>query len=764
MPFMKDISVRASKEVQAQQLTVSITSFATGSAGYFTSSASGSYEFIAGGATAITPVTMTISASVQNGTAPYLVSWTSSYGESSAYPFGINRNSSSLTYDQYSLQDTKWEVRVSDSSTPIQVASASVYAITVGAEESGNPVVWAATNGTNLPKDLHSLELGGFAYGNFVNPVKKIDDSIKYAVPNETRIKVKSGIFPENPVINKKIHSLNGAADGGTSSISSSNYFIYSTKEFPTGIRHTNVITGFNSSSFSTIAVSTTGSIQTAIYDVAISGTIQILPGVHEITGSISASVGTRTTYYIQGKVVPTGSSDTYIYDPESKIRLSSTISTESIFRINDYGLGGNSFTSSHPIYISNLELQITNTGSFFYIPNPIDRHVICSQMVMFSIVTGSTVERMMTLTERNANSNNSSVFPLDKNYNINNLIIDNRDAGFGNSYVHFGKYTPIVLQWGNGNSQRIDYLRALDNLFHNVESNFYLDPMGMNGLGISGSRVNSTNNVDGTAANTVSTNVVASTRRGILGRGDNRYNGHGYLLHTSASTTGTSVWYVEQSQRLLSNSSSFSTFCVFTPSATASVTYPRRTFYKWGDHENGFNITFTSSRLEINLYASSSNGATRSLASMHVNNVEIEKMYLAELFFDGSSTNKRIGMALYDSASMITSSYFTSTQFPLTEVLGQRVDNTLISFTSIGAKTGAIRLSDNYTFATTGRADPYWGSFSTVALYSTIDQSPTVRNAAHSDEFCRSVYNVLRRKYFPTSSIVQRGISSDLA
>ena len=100
MPFLKNIGLKTKKGGVLSALSVTLSSIASGSSGYFTSSAGVLYT----GASVNTPSNVNYQVTASGGTQPYTIQWSSSI----AYPGGYAtaENQSSFTWQHMLVNKT----------------------------------------------------------------------------------------------------------------------------------------------------------------------------------------------------------------------------------------------------------------------------------------------------------------------------------------------------------------------------------------------------------------------------------------------------------------------------------------------------------------------------------------------------------------------------------------------------------------------------------------------------------------------------------
>jgi hypothetical protein len=185
----------------------------------------------------------------------------------------------------------------------------------------------------------------------------------------------------------------------------------------------------------------------------------------------------------------------------------------------------------------------------------------------------------------------------------------------------------------------------------------------------------------------------------------------------------------------------------------SGSTSFPRGIVSKTGDLNFGWSFVISGSNLISSIYNNYGPGSSTQIVSMETP-VSASTLYIAEIFFDSSSFAKQVGMGVYDTWGTVTSSYFTRNQFSSSGVIPMLSTGGPEGYTSLGVATGQYRTSGYSQTVTTGRYDAFAGCIPEYYV--------GTNSASRSDARQREMYNYLRWKYFPTSSIVYRGISSD--
>lgn len=745
MPLLKNISVKSIKSAGGggvQSLSVgAITATATGSAGYFTSSIINGINRIYTGATYYDPNAIYITfstSSVTGGTGPYTCKWTSSKDNYPAYSgYTQGTVTGSMTTKAFSGDFDRWTVTVTDSATPPNIATASIDSIIYGNDFEIFVGTWFGVTGSDT--QVYDPVVNYFFPGGLDLPLATIGAGLLYCVPGETFINVASGTYAETPVISKIPVTIDGTADtNGNPAIASGSYFVYGTKISETGsfrsphpVTNTPVIRGFLSSSFDIIGVNTSGSIQGAVFDVQPSGTIQILGGVHEINTPISTSYGKQINF--RGVHVPTGSNDTYYYQPQSILRRA-----DSSFPIFATGVATpNNTGSAHTV--SNLALEKSVTGSFFTISANDTRNYIL-EMVRFRIITGSVAQEMYTwgnatggsipfiLPNSGSTTGNGMASPVRPlvSPNIINIyahINDIKYSGFGSGQVIAGVYSP----YPSSNSSSYSTLVPRHDFWEFA-----------NNSGPAGALISTIENISGVGAVAI-TNGLTDPTKPVLSFSSSFYNENYYGNFNGINQNLEVNWGGFQ------HTGSY-IVGIFTSHA---VSQSRQVVFKVGDETKGTSVVVTGSQVCLTIY----NNVTSPTGSVFMlTDITTNQQYMAEIFFDGTSTNKRVGMALYGTSSLITSSYFSSTNFAPSS-FGLPVIGTTNRW-SIGCAVNRYRTLNTLSTAT-GRRDHFNG---TVAMVSYVQHQRNFYNDARQTSF----YRTMRAKYFSSSSIVQRGISQD--
>ncbi|MFN6112833.1 MAG: T9SS type A sorting domain-containing protein, partial [Bacteroidota bacterium] len=180
---------------------------------------------------------------------------------------------------------------------------------------------------------------------------------------------------------------------------------------------------------------------------------------------------------------------------------------------------------------------------------------------------------------------------------------------------------------------------------------------------------------------------------------------------------------------------------------------------YKHGNHENGLSIVLigTSNATEsIRMTLYDNVGGTQRAVSRTFNNVAQDAIYVAQMFFDGSSTTQRVGMSLDNDAGQVDEQVWTDAGFGVTSLTAPALpdNNTNIS---MGGRQGYVRFSDVLpgTNGATSAADYNNGAGVTNffgGAESRIGEVLVYNTAAKSTR--DAIYCYMRNKYLTTSSV----------
>jgi len=733
MPFVKNISLKRKKSAAAPApMSFSITATATGSAGYFTGSNSKIYS----GATTLTPIYITFTtSSVVNGTPPYICKWTAS---TSYWPPGYvsGTDTGSITVETYAYESERWTATITDSSNPPNVVSSSFDSIIYSADFELFVGTWDATGSDTQDLDLNNIP------GGTLKPLKTIDAAIRYAVPDNTIILVASGTYNENPVLDKRVYLIDGTADvNGNPSLGSGNYFIYGTTDLTGSFSRVrnSVIKGFTSSSFDIIGVSPSGSIEMALTDSTSSKTVQLLEGVYDINQPITANKWFNTT--ITGVPINTISGSSYSdFTPKTILRIPNSNATMFIAYPNASGSGRMSTIRNITMekYWEQGRLIVISAsvllGTDLYVENCRFRTI--SQSIAYDLyynnVMGggqSSLGWSTSLTPQTG----SLTYQAPNRFTFDT----SRTSGFGSGRIIFGPYTGVPHSHiGTSSIIGFNPWEYFNMAHHDLTIAF----------AVSGSttvqrvyQAGGSGNISG----------VLSTHRPIIGWGDWRYNGTQYLKFDGTSDV------MIKGITSIPATSSLSFFCVFGPNSLTN--HPAGIIYKVGNSFNGMTLAMTGSQVALTFYQTGSDAVTT--ASVHMlAPVSNGTYYLAEMFFDGTSgaLDKRIGMALYGTSSLITSSYFSTSSFSIPNLKFGAA--TALQNHCIGGGNGNWRVADHRIVSGTSIASDYYNG-TWAMTYIDVYANVAAGYYSHSNRARKAVYDILRLTYFPSSSFVTHSL-----
>jgi hypothetical protein len=738
MPFVKNISLKRNKKIAQGGITISLAATATGSSGYFTSSNSVLYT----GASVNTPSNITYTVVVAGGTPPYNIQWSASLAYSTGYSPGDNQ--SSITIPTYAGEQDTWTVRVSDATSNV---SASINTIIFGDDPP-------SLNVSTLGSDTPAFQVNDI-YGSTAMPLRTIDAAIRYAIPNETTIYVSSGTYTENPRISKSV-IISGSSSPG---LGSGNYFIYDTvwASRPTSsLAASRIVHGFTESSFATIGVTTSGSIQQAIYDVSSSGVVYPLAGVHIISSSIRLNQIHSGLVTINGVHVNTGSG-TFPQDIVPTTILRTPNDQTVMFRAFNTG------STSAQFALSNLALETYPSSSYLMIDSGVFKNIYL-EMVQFRTISSSVANTryMNSITNNTSTWGSSNLTDSRITYAARNIstdarhpnppgiggsqfgpIFDAAEIGFGTGRVIYGPYAPF----------RTGYFNRTTGDMQRIEAHSYFDANHAEQTAVDVRTQRLSDCSRGT--NRQLQNPATSTTRPFFRCfNNNLYNGLAYLDFGNDGATPND--YLQASRISTNSTSSINGMLVFSP---YSLTQNRGVIYKIGDNNYGLTFAMTGSFLATTFYSrNSAQTVTASVCMLAP--VSTGTYYLAELFFDSGSINKRVGMALYGTSSMITSSYFSSTEYPVSEWI---VEGALgaVNNEIMGAAAGNYRVNNYIATPNLGTlADYYSGSI--AGVYIRHQSSDYADVYAHRNRERKQLFDFLWMKFFPSSSYVSHSLISD--
>jgi hypothetical protein len=164
---------------------------------------------------------------------------------------------------------------------------------------------------------------------------------------------------------------------------------------------------------------------------------------------------------------------------------------------------------------------------------------------------------------------------------------------------------------------------------------------------------------------------------------------------------------------------------------------------YKHGNQTNGMSFAVIGDAVgnddfEVNIY-NEKTGSTTQYATLDVANLAANTTYIAQAYFDGSSTSNRVGLALHNDAGDMGTSNIASASFDVTSLTTPAVG--AATNISLGARSGSTYV-DGGAVTTVGVGNYFNGKVAELIVLNTA--SSTARDA---------VYCYLRNKYFTTQA-----------
>jgi hypothetical protein len=565
--------------------------------------------------------------------------------------------------------------------------------------------------------------------GSFQRPLMSVTKANDIAMTGETIniLQNLSGGTPDlapicegdnGPVITKNVTIkryafVGGSPNSGLSQIFAEPVFCAS-KSFVLG---TSAVQ-FNGFTPSALFVNTDGSIQFAIDTVTSVGTVTLLPGTWNITSPLTTS----DAITLQGS--PTNLSTAACDMAPTSILRAAGLTKLMIF------------SGSTTKTVRGLDLTVgqsggvspTTTGRFFDIPAGSSGNINTSGIIYrldddANPATASVRLFGITNVDFSAGAMND----------VAKFINDGRDAlGFGTGIVVHGMQAPLPSD--------------------NLEIGWKAEDVGA-AAAANGSQVLTLNPMNTMAAPIVLSPGAAATRplwrnpaNGINGRAGIFFDGVNDYL--SKALTGSVVSGAQKS-----------VFAAFKTRNTDVADGAVQVIYKHGNHENGLSIVLigTSNATEsIRMTLYDNVGGTQRAVSRTFNNVAQDAIYVAQMFFDGSSTTQRVGMSLDNDAGQVDEQVWTDAGFGVTSLTAPALpdNNTNIS---MGGRQGYVRFSDVLpgTNGATSAADYNNGAGVTNffgGAESRIGEVLVYNTAAKSTR--DAIYCYMRNKYLTTSSV----------
>ncbi|MFN4985867.1 MAG: T9SS type A sorting domain-containing protein, partial [Ignavibacteria bacterium] len=436
-----------------------------------------------------------------------------------------------------------------------------------------------------------------------------------------------------------------------------------------------------------TLGVKSTGSIQRAVHNA--SSTVNILANAtHTITSAIN--VYKTSAFTIQGVAV--SMSGTCALAPTSKIHTSTT------------GLKMFNMTGSGTKTVTDLEMKVGDvTGRFFEIPSGSSGNVATERMLF----KNSSSDELRGL--QNTDRNNGGTY-----YDVARYVNDKYDAGFGTGEVQFGNYAPlnstkVVVGWKAEDAGTSTTDTRVSTLYP------YKTTVNLTNSGLDG--------VKPTYKSRTANTTYFNTNAYLNFDGVDEY----LEVNTTADINGSTAGGEK------------AMFVVFrTPSTLQGADV---IIYKHGDEDQGISIGLDDgNRIEMNVY--DNNGQARYATFNTTNAAEINTTYIAQLYFDGDHTDRRVGFAVDKATAQVNEGHVNSTNFPITQLTTPVIG--AANRISVGARVNRTYF-DGAAIITTGRANYFKGEIAEIVM--TDDATPSRRDA---------VYCYLRNKYFSANQDVE--------
>ncbi|HBB25096.1 MAG TPA: hypothetical protein DCZ59_02410, partial [Bacteroidetes bacterium] len=481
----------------------------------------------------------------------------------------------------------------------------------------------------------------------------------------------------------------------------------------------------------SALFVNTDGSIQFAIDTVTSVGTVTLLPGTWNITSPLTTSDGIT----LQGS--PTNLSTAACDMAPTSILRAAGLTKLMIF------------SGSTTKTVRGLDLTVgqsggvspTTTGRFFDIPTGSSGNINTSGIIyrFDDDANPSTAQvRLFGITNPDVSAGTMN--------DVAKFVNDGRDeVGVGSGVVEFGNQSPlpitgITVGWkaedvGTAAATNGSQVLVL-NQMNPMEAPIVLNP-----------------------GSTTTRPLWRNPANGLGGRAGLFFDGVNDYL-----SKGVTEAVVSGAQK--------SVFAAFKTSNSDVASGVVQVIYKHGNHENGLSIVLvgttstTTESIRMTMYDNV--GGTQRAVSKTFNNVAQNTVYIAQMYFDGTSTTQRVGMALDDNSGQIGGEQvWTDASFGVTTLTAPAVLDAPFNI-SMGGRQGSVRFSDVIpgTNGATSASD-----FNTAAGQSNYFGGLEARigevlvyNAA-SKATRDAIYCYMRNKYLSSSGVnnnLEKGSSDD--
>jgi hypothetical protein len=441
----------------------------------------------------------------------------------------------------------------------------------------------------------------------------------------------------------------------------------------------------------SALYVNTSGDIQNAINAVTSTGTVKLLAGDYSLSTTQLNVVNGIT---IQGPSVTDGSTSCDMV-PTATVTVTGTTTMFKTY-------GSNSKTIKNLILTVGKSSSTSTTGRFFEIASGSSGN-INTENIQFKYDNNSSVTRIFGVT----NADNSAGALND----VAKFVNDINDVGYGTGRVTYGNQAP--LPW---NDLEIGWKAEDGETATEGTRVARLNPM---------KNTTKIQNPGTTTTRPLFYNSVGTTATdGINSRAALVFDGVDEFLHASTTTQ-------------VNGGSAKTVFVVFQTGADIG-TATDMVIYKHGNQTNGMSFAVIGDAagnddFELNIYNEKTGGSTQ-YATLDVANLSANTTYIAQAYFDGSSTNNRVGLALHDNSGDLGTSNVTSTNFDVTTLTTPAVG--AATNISLGARSGSTYV-DGGDVTTAGVGNYFNGKVAELIILNTANS--TARDA---------VYCYLRNKY----------------
>jgi hypothetical protein len=628
--------------------------------------------------------------------------WTSTNGLSGIPAFSAETESSGTVYSTFTI-------------TPATDIHNGTYTLTV-ADANGCSKV-ETSQLIVYPSTIYVSTTGNDTYGDGRegNPLRTIQKANDVAIAENT-IMVKAGTYNESPVITKEL-SVHAT---GSPVLGTGFYFIYGTgSEITWG-------SGWPTSVWNNVGVNSDGTILTAYNQVngGSNNTLWII-GNHNMPGlTVAKQIAIRGA--TSSAQVPTYE-DCNI-NPPTVLTHTPGSGDVSLFTM----------TGSVTKSLRDLELRIPNGSRFIEIANGSSGDVSSTENVVYKWVNNSgspsSYRRMFGLT--NANHSGGT-----EKFDVAKLINDAEEStnGYGSGRVKYGNNGPL----------------SLDNLVVGWKAEDAEGSADVNDYGVGALP----------PMTTAEPRLLGSswtTRRATLKTTSAQFNNK-YFMSFNGSNN-----YLDANTNSDINSGKAKTlFVVFAPVKGLAD----QVIYKHGDNQKGMSVVqLANGDISLNIYEDTDNTVGNLTHESWIfednGNFNDNDVLIAQIYFNGASSDKRVGASLHKASARILelnhgvtpTGYLGSGDFS-PDTLKTPAVISAANPVSIGCRTGSYyygswngaTVTDNSLVATSGRGLWFKGKFAEAIMMNTADVA--TRDAA---------YCYLRNKYYDGNQDVENGLLKD--